>query len=83
MRYLALALLLAGCTTNVQTFAHWTIPGGNQAQMNADWLDCVKANTQPGTPVTMHDNIVHVDPVTDVNQRGANQCMTARGYTLG
>lgn len=75
-------LLLAGCTSHVKTYNHWTIPGGNQLQMNADWFNCVRSNTPRETVVEMRGNMVHVEPVTDVDQVGANQCMMTKGYTL-
>jgi hypothetical protein len=75
---------LAGCASAPaqQVYHHWTKPGFQPAQMNADWYACVKENSTTATTVDNIGGSIEVHKQQDGNDAMSIQCMKARGYTL-
>jgi hypothetical protein len=69
VRFLALALLVAGCVTE-----QWTNPGGSQATLTADLARCQYETDRATTAI---ENPVHAG-VEDVFL--SQSCMKAKGW---
>jgi len=76
-------LVLAHCTVLPRTDYHWVKAGGDMPTLNADWSECVRANslTSRVESATTADGgqVLHAD---GVDPDRAVACMKARGWTL-